>query len=142
MRLFKKLFLFTLIFNCYSNLFSIEILNYRFGIEKNIHRVVIDISKDITFNYISKEKKLIITLDKQITKAQNFKENKNLFVKRILIRPEQKQIEINFRSDFKIKDIFLIKGTKSKKTRIVVDVEKLKVITKKKIIVIDAGHLF
>ena len=112
MRLFKKLFLFTLIFNFYSNLFAIEILNYRFGIEKNIHRVVIDISKDITFNYISKEKKLIITLDKQITKAQNFKENKNLFVKRILIRPEQKQIEINFRSDFKIKDIFLIKGTK------------------------------
>ena len=142
MLLFKKLFLFTLIFNFYSNLFAIEILNYRFGIEKNIHRVVIDISKDITFNYISKEKKLIITLDKQITKAQNFKENKNLFVKRILIRPEQKQIEINFRSDFKIKDIFLIKGTKSKKTRIVVDVEKLKVITKKKIIVIDAGHLF
>ena len=140
MRLFKKLFLFTLIFNCYSNLFAIEILNYRFGIEKNIHRVVIDISKDITFSYISKEKKLTITLDKQISKAHPFKENKNLLLKRIRIRPEQKQIEINFRSDFKIKDIFLIKGNKSKKTRIVVDVEKLKVVTKKKTIVIDAGH--
>jgi N-acetylmuramoyl-L-alanine amidase len=140
LHLFKKLFLFTLIFNCYSNLFAIEILNYRFGIEKNIHRVVIDISKDITFNYISKEKKLTITLYKEISKAEPFKENKNLFVKKILIKPKKKQIEISFRSDFKIKDIFLIKGNKSKKARIVIDVEKLKVVSRKKVIVIDAGH--
>ena len=140
MYLFKKLFFFILLLNFHSDLFAIDILNYRFGIQKDIHRIVIDISKDTTFEHISKGKKLTLKLETKITKFSKFKKNKSLFIDNINITENKKKIEIFFRGKFKVTDIFLIKGNIEKNARIVVDVEKVRDKKNDKIIVIDAGH--
>ena len=140
MYLFKKLSILIFLLNLHSDLFAVEILNYRFGIQKDVHRIVIDISKDITFDHISKEKKLTINFANKIEKFAKFKKNKNLFTENIILAKNSKEIQIFFRDNFKLKEIFFIKGSDKKKPRIVIDVQKIRNKANNKTIVVDAGH--
>ena len=78
--------------NAFNNLFAFEIVNIRFGLDKNIQRIVIDVSENTTFNYKILDEQLTIILgkklvkgvlpkieDKELIKSVSFNKEKNYF---------------------------------------------------------------
>ena len=135
-----KNFLFIFFFSFCFDLQSIEIINYRFGLEKDINRIVIDINKNTEFKHFIKEKKLILEFKDEILRSKNFQKTNNTAIKNISVK-DQNLLIIDFEKDIFFKKVFFIKKQNGKKPRIVIDFKELnKLNFKKKIIVIDAGH--
>ena len=137
----KKILFLIFIYNCSSDLKAVEILNYRFGSDKENHRIVIDVDKNITFNQNIKDKTLVIKLRDKISKFAEFKKNKNTLIDEIFVDKQKNQIIISFANSFELKNKFFIKAKEKKNPRIVIDfITTQSPVFSKKIIVIDAGH--
>jgi len=135
-----KNFLFFVLFTFSFDLKSIEILNYRFGLEKDINRIVVDINKNTEFKHFLEKKTLILEFKEEILKSKNFQKKHNIAIKNIFVK-DQNLLVVDFEKDILLKNIFFIKKQKEKKPRIVIDFKEINTSSfKKKIIIIDPGH--
>ncbi len=119
---------------------SIEILNYRFGLNKDINRIVIDINQNAEFKHSIKKKKIILEFKKEILKTKDFQKEVNSVLNNIFVK-DRYVLVVDFEKDVLFEQVFFIKKKDDKKPRIVIDYRELnKESFKKKIIVFDPGH--
>ena len=118
---------------------SIEILNYRFGFEKDIKRIVIDINKNTKFKHFIDKKRLTLEFKEVILKSKDFQRKNNKALRNIFVK-DRNLLIVDFEKDVFLKKVFFIKKQNEKKPRIVIDFKELAPTFKKKIIVIDPGH--
>ncbi len=127
--------------NAFNNLFAFEIVNIRFGLDKNIQRIVIDVSENTTFNYKIVDKKLKIIFGKKLVKGVLPKIEDKELINSVYFNKEKNQINFSFKKKITLHKTFFIKRDKNKSPRVVIDIKVPDKIKKeKRIIVIDAGH--
>ena len=130
-------FVFYIIFLLFSNeLISAEIVNFRFGSNSDLKRIVLDISEDVTFNNKVLKKKIEINFDKKISLKKQPKRNSSL--ENVIVNESSKKLTLNFKHTIYNTNIYLLKKKKNKYSRIVIDYSRNT--QKKRIIVIDPGH--
>ena len=130
-------FVLYIIFLLSSNeLISSEIINFRFGSNADIKRIVLDINEDVTFSNKKFKKKIEIRFDKNISLKSALKKNEHLTD--IQLDKNSKILTLNFKNVIHNPNIYFLKKKKNKYSRIVIDYQKK--IEKKKVIVIDPGH--
>lgn len=130
-------FVFYIIFLLSSNeLISAEIVNFRFGSNLDLKRIVLDLSEDVTFNNKVFKEKIEINFDKKISLKKQPRKNNSL--NNVIINQSSRKLTLNFKHIIHNTNIYLLKKKKNKYSRIVIDYSKNT--QKKRIIVIDPGH--
>ena len=119
-----KNFLFIFLFSFCFDLKSIEILNYRFGFEKGVNRIVIDINKNTKFKHFIEKKKLILEFKEEILKSKDFQRKNSRALIDIFVK-DRNYLIVDFEKDIFVKKVFFIKKQNEKKPRIVIDFKEL-----------------
>ena len=130
-------FVLYIIFLLSSNeLISSEIVDFRFGSNSDIKRIVLDISEDVTFSNKKFKKKIEIRFDKNVSIKNALK--KNEYLNSIQLDESNTILTLNFKNVIHNPNIYFLKKRNNKYSRIVIDY--LRKIERKKVIVIDPGH--
>ena len=104
-------FVFYIIFLLFSNeLISAEIVNFRFGSNSDLKRIVLDISEDVTFNNKVSKKKIEINFDKKIFLKKRPK--KNISLENVILNESSKKLTLNFKQTIHNTNIYLLKKKK------------------------------
>ena len=104
-------FVFYIIFLLFSNeLISAEIVNFRFGSNSDLKRIVLDISEDVTFNNKVSKKKIEINFDKTIFLKKRPK--KNISLENVILNESSKKLTLNFKHTIHNTNIYLLKKKK------------------------------
>ena len=130
---FKFIFLFIIYFN---QAHSIELVNLRFGSNGEIKRIVLDLTKDTSFDSNVYEKKIEIIFKDEIEVNKKFKTKNDL--SEIIYNNKSKKLSLNFNKAIFSTNIYLLKKKKEFHSRIVIDYSSKKI--KRKTIIIDPGH--
>lgn len=130
-------FVLYIIFLLSSNeLISAEIVNFRFGANADIKRIVLDLNEDVTFSNKKFKKKIEIKFDKNVLIKKKLKTNDHLIDYKL--DKNSRVLTLNFKNVIHNPNIYFLKKKNNKYSRIVIDY--LKTIERKKVIVIDPGH--
>ena len=100
------------------------------------NRIVIDLTKDVSFNNKIEENKVTISFNKKV--ICNYKLQKNNFVESFEFNKKSNELFLKFKKTIFSPNIYLLKKRDNKFSRIVLDFKNIKL--KKKVIIIDAGH--
>ena len=104
-------FVFYIIFLLFSNeLISAEIVNFRFGSNSDLKRIVLDISEDVTFNNKVSKKNIEINFDKKIFLKKQPKKNTSL--ENVILNESSKKLTLNFKHTIHNTNIYLLKKKK------------------------------
>ena len=104
-------FVFYIIFLlCSNELISAEIVNFRFGSNSDLKRIVLDISEDVTFNNKVSKKKIEINFDKKIFLKKRPK--KNISLENVILNESSKKLTLNFKHTIHNTNIYLLKKKK------------------------------
>ena len=116
-------FVLYIIFLLSSNeLISSEIINFRFGSNADIKRIVLDINEDVTFSNKKFKKKIEIRFDKNISIKSALKKNEHLTD--IQLDKNSKILTLNFKNVIHNPNIYFLKKKKNKYTRFFIDYKK------------------
>ena len=101
-------FVLYIIFLLSSNeLISSEIVNFRFGSNSDIKRIVLDISEDVTFSNKKFKKKIEIRFDKNVSIKNALK--KNEYLNSIQLDESKTILTLNFKNVIHNPNIYFLK---------------------------------
>ena len=124
MKIFNNFILYFLIFFYSSDLFSTELINLRFGTNGSNNRIVIDLTKDVSFNNKIEEDKVTISFNKKV--ICNYKLQKNNFVESFEFNKKSNELFLKFKKTIFSPNIYLLKKRDNKFSRIVLDFKNIK----------------
>ena len=119
MKVSIKFVLYIIFLLCSNELISAEIVDFRFGSNAEIKRIVLDLNEDVTFSNKKFKKKIEIKFDKNISIKNPLKKNNHLAS--IKLDENLKILTLNFKKVIHNPNIYFLKKKKNKHSRIVID---------------------
>ena len=110
MKVTIKLVFYIIFLLCSNKLISAEIVNFRFGSNADIKRIVLDLNEDVTFSNKKFKRKIEIKFDKNISLKKQPKKNDHLL--NIKFDENSKILTLNFKNIIHSPNIYFLKKKK------------------------------